>query len=286
MFNLIMINTDWKETDTKNLDSDRFLESPYTEPHIKQQYTTTEGKINIDSLKNLPTVFMNEGYDKLAYLGELKEIQLNSTNVFIEHSLYSEIPPIMNEIFFEKHMEIKMGQWQWQDSRHYWAIKNADLHLFWLKNVHPMRQNPKVFRLSQYEDIEPYLVSAMMPFKSTFKPVFEAMEKACENLGLKCTRADDNDNWEQPIAFQNVVNLIDKSSVVIFDLSEENPNVFYEMGIANTLGKEIVIITQDEKYVPFDIQHLLYIKYEKNETGLEKLTHEIANRINKIRNKS
>ena len=50
-----------------------------------------------------------------------------------------------------------------------------------------------------------------------------------------------------------------KSRIVICDFSERNPNVFYEVGIAHTLGKHVIPITQTPNDVPFDLQHPRYI---------------------------
>jgi len=40
----------------------------------------------------------------------------------------------------------------------------------------------------------------------------------------------------------------------IADCTGRNPNVFYEIGIAHTLGRNVVMITEAD--VPFDLRHL------------------------------
>ena len=57
----------------------------------------------------------------------------------------------------------------------------------------------------------------------------------------------------------DILELISTSKVIICDLSGKNPNVFYEAGIAHTLGKEVILITQHESDVPFDLRPLRYI---------------------------
>ena len=59
----------------------------------------------------------------------------------------------------------------------------------------------------------------------------------------------------------------DRSSVVICDCSDRNPNVFYEIGIAHTLGREVILITQSEADIPFDLLHLRYVRYLNNPEG-------------------
>lgn len=40
--------------------------------------------------------------------------------------------------------------------------------------------------------------------------------------------------------------------------------MFYELGLAHALGKQVILTTQDRADVPFDIQHRRYIRYDLN----------------------
>ena len=59
-----------------------------------------------------------------------------------------------------------------------------------------------------------------------------------------------------------------RSRAVIADCTTRNPNVFYEIGMAQTVGKPVLLITQDESDVPFDLRHLRYIKYAYTPPGM------------------
>ena len=61
-----------------------------------------------------------------------------------------------------------------------------------------------------------------------------------------------------------------------------NPNVFYEVGIAHTLGREVVLITQSEHDVSFDLRHLRYIRYLNNAEGLTVLTQSLQAKMETI----
>jgi hypothetical protein len=67
--------------------------------------------------------------------------------------------------------------------------------------------------------------------------------------------------------------------VVVCDLSGKNPNVFYEAGIAHTLGKEVILITQSMDDIPFDLKALRCITYHNNGEGQAKLAADVVNRI-------
>src|SRR5260370_41803173 len=120
------------------------------------------------------------------------------------------------------------------------------------------------------ENMEPALLSVMMPSDLAFEAVYAALNHAARAVGLRCGRADDI--WENPAIIQDVVSLIDRSQVVICDCTGRNPNVFYEIGIAHTLGREVILITQADADIPFDLRHLRYVRYLNNGEGLHTLS--------------
>jgi hypothetical protein len=134
-----------------------------------------------------------------------------------------------------------------------------------------------VFQIAETENIEPLLVSAMMPFHSSFEPVYATLQSAAASAGLRCRRADDI--WENPAVIQDVVSLIDRSRIVICDCSGRNPNVFYEVGIAHTLGRDVILITQAAADIPFDLRHLRFVEYLNNGEGRETLKARLAPRL-------
>ncbi|ERY77898.1 hypothetical protein PALA51_02309 [Pseudomonas aeruginosa] len=120
----------------------------------------------------------------------------------------------------------------------------------------------------------------MMPFDAPFTPVYETLQQTAENVGLRCRRADDI--WENPAIIQDIVSLIDRSRVVICDCTNRNPNVFYEIGIAHTLGREVILITQNANDIPFDLRHLRYVPYLNNAEGRQVLGQTLERRLEVI----
>jgi hypothetical protein len=58
--------------------------------------------------------------------------------------------------------------------------------------------------------------------------------------------------------------------------------VFYEVGIAHTLGREVILITQSEHDIPFDLRHLRYVKYLNNTEGRAALGTALEGRMQTI----
>lgn len=135
---------------------------------------------------------------------------------------------------------------------------------------------PTVFKKPE-EDPDLGLVSVMMPFSMNFNNVYETMKESCLENGLDCKRADDI--WEDSILIQDIFKLIYSSSIVICDFTGKNPNVLYEAGIAHTLGKIVIPITQNIEHIPFDLRPHRCKVYLDNGEGRIQLKEELKNRL-------
>ena len=78
---------------------------------------------------------------------------------------------------------------------------------------------------------------------------------------------------------ENVTKTIEKSHIVIFEISDSNSNVIYELGLSNGLKKTIIILREESCSTrpPTDINSFLYINYSKNK--LESFQYTLAERI-------
>jgi len=85
---------------------------------------------------------------------------------------------------------------------------------------------------------------------------------------------------------QDVVTLLCRARVVICDLTGRNPNVFYEMGIAHVLAREVIMITQNPGDVPFDVAHIRHVRYLRNKEGLKQLSADIQGRLQTLRDRA
>jgi hypothetical protein len=122
------------------------------------------------------------------------------------------------------------------------------------------------------------LISVMLPF--TLSQTFKAVKDACIELDLECKKADDI--WENSTFIQDIFELIFTSKIVIVDFTGKNPNVFYEVGIAHTLGKSVIPIAQSIDDVPSDLRQHRVLRYLPNSEGYARLTQELVKRIETI----
>ena len=67
----------------------------------------------------------------------------------------------------------------------------------------------------------------------------------------------------------NDVQRIIEADFVIADLTARNPNVFYELEIAHSVGKPVILLAQDTADVPFDIRDNRVITYGTRYDGAQ-----------------
>lgn len=254
----------------------------YTNENIKD-FDKKDVTLTLTKLIKFPCLFMIEGKtDEKAAVGMVNSVNIRGNNVSLKCEFDSKVPYFKNSFFYSNRQDLDIDEFEF--SRNHWAVKEVDLYRFLLlKDISIGRQRPLVFSIPKHESIK-CTSSAMMPFDKSFDKVYESIQIASKNLSLECKRADVI--WENQSIIQDVVSLIDRSCIVVCDCTGRNPNVFYEVGIAHTLGREVILITQADNDIPFDLQHIRYLKYLNNSEGLTALTKSLEKRMKKILNSS
>ncbi len=123
----------------------------------------------------------------------------------------------------------------------------------------------------------------LCPFIEPFNTIYQDhVIPAVEKEGFIVSRADDifgfrpiiNDIWEE----------INSAEVIIADVTGRNANVMYEIGMAHTVGKPVMIITQNIDDVPFDLRHHRCIIYDYTPRGCKTLEANISNTLGYLKN--
>ena len=138
---------------------------------------------------------------------------------------------------------------------------------------------PTVFKIPK-KPTNLKLISVMMPFSPAYRGTYDAIKRVADHMELECLRADDI--WENSTFIQDIFDLIFCSRIVVVDFSERNPNVMYETGIAHTLGKVVIPITQSFNDIPSDLGHHRALKYLPNDEGYRNLSNDLYKRIKTI----
>lgn len=100
--------------------------------------------------------------------------------------------------------------------------------------------------------VKKHKVFVIMPFKAQFFEVYEMLRMEFADNYLFSNAADEEN---QQNILKDIIQPIYEADVIIADLTDLNPNVMYELGIAHTFNKKTIIITQDElSTLPFDLK--------------------------------
>ena len=138
----------------------------------------------------------------------------------------------------------------------------------------------KIFGRGEFT-LDPNLCFVLMPFAEQMRPIYDDhIRPIVESEGLSCLRADEimgtnvitRDIWEK----------MNRARFIIADLTGRNPNVFYEVGIAHTLGKEVILLTQSMNDVPFDLKALRCIVYSYTPRGMRDMEKRLQSTIKEI----
>lgn len=115
----------------------------------------------------------------------------------------------------------------------------------------------------------PIDVFAVMPFRGDLDGVYAAICAASKALKLTPARGDDVFGSAQVV--HDVWSNICSAKAVVCDCTGKNANVFYELGVAHSVGRPVTLIAQNSADIPFDLRHWRYLIYENTPAGLKKL---------------
>lgn len=103
----------------------------------------------------------------------------------------------------------------------------------------------------------------MMPFGHWFDAYYKDLfMPAIKDAGMEPSRADEL--FSTGTVIEQIWEQIQKSKILLADLTGKNANVFYELGLAHAARKPVVFLTAKLEDVPFDLRHLRVIVYDVN----------------------
>ncbi len=124
----------------------------------------------------------------------------------------------------------------------------------------------------------------VMQFSDPYNQVYsDVIKLACEEFALKALRADEM--YGPGIIIKDVVDQIERSQVVIADITPPNPNVYFEVGYALAVKKPIILLAAretPEARLPFDVSAFRVLFYENSIGGKAKLEEGLRKHLKEI----
>lgn len=142
----------------------------------------------------------------------------------------------------------------------YEQIKQSQVTFFFssdrdivVRDIHIVTKKPRAFIVMQFTEEYNHL------YTEVIKPVVEG-------FGFECERADEA-HTTNPI-LQDIIQSIKQSSVIIADITPNNPNVFYEVGYAHATNKPTILLCDRKRdKLPFDISGFRTLFYDNTIAG-------------------
>ena len=111
---------------------------------------------------------------------------------------------------------------------------------------------------------DPKLAFVLMPFSrpwsdhvwtNLIQPVFTRNRFICHRA----------DNWTNPEVMKDIWEGIASAEIVVADLTDRNPNVFYELGLAHAIRKDFLLLSQNIDHIPVGLRRYRVMLYDSNE---------------------
>jgi hypothetical protein len=123
---------------------------------------------------------------------------------------------------------------------------------------------PAFFDDHDYQ-IDSRLCFVVMPFTASWSDqIYGEIKTTVAECGYRCRRADE---FYGRVVLGDIWRGLSEAAFIVADLSDQNPNAFYELGLAHLLGKELIPLLQNGQSVPFDQAPFRILRYDTSAGG-------------------
>ena len=121
-------------------------------------------------------------------------------------------------------------------------------------------------------------VFVVMSFKELpeYTDLLAAISETCTKFGYEARRVDQAE--DQKRILPEIIRGIRHCAFVIADVTEGKPNVFWELGLAVGLDKEVVVVAKKGTELPFDINDVPVLFWD----SFSEFKHKLSRRVGKI----
>jgi hypothetical protein len=109
-------------------------------------------------------------------------------------------------------------------------------------------------------------IFVVMSFDEESDDTYETIVRVCKRYGFTAHRTDKEATTGR--IYNRIVDGVRGAALIVADVTFGSLNVYYELGFAEALGKDVIIIAKDGTKLPFDTNDIPTIFY-RNQTSLE-----------------
>ena len=126
-------------------------------------------------------------------------------------------------------------------------------------------------------------IFAIMKFEKDFDDLYkDVLIPVCDSFDYHPVRADEC--FTSSMIIQDIIREISEASIIIADITMDNPNVFYELGYAHALNKPTILLADADKrqHLPFDVSGYRTIFYSNSIAGKKEIEKNLRKYIENI----
>ena len=237
----------------------------YTDREIKRLFVQDD-EPDLNALCELPTIMVKEfGPHAGEQIARIGYVDFPSMCPKINNPILC----FPSNLLIEKHILPKDASWGGEHTG--WSVIEGDpFKMLFGDGV------PDTVGMGSCPIVNEGQVAVMMPFSNdhSVDPVYKAIREGVEAAGKSAKRVDEIMTATK--IPDDVKELIRTSSAVVIDLTGLNPNVVYELGFADGLGKKAILIQEGKvSGLPFDFAASRVFAYERNQVGLQDLSEKL-----------
>lgn len=140
-------------------------------------------------------------------------------------------------------------------------------------------------KLSIY-DIKVHIVKpkvfVIMQFSKEYNELYEdVIIPIVEQRGFECIRADEF--YTSTPILKDIIDSIKQSSIIIAEITPDNPNVFYEIGYSHAIDKPTILLCDRKRdKLPFDLSSFRTLFYENTIAGKKKIEENLKKYLDNL----
>lgn len=211
----------------------------------------------------LGLLFLYENRRKTKYDHELRRMELDALRESLESRIYD-----LND-------RMVGTEERWREANH--LLLDSQKHQTEGKTNSTVELTPFLRNAGLTDDdlqLDPKLVFVLTPFHSDFQDTYNLVSDVCKNIGLRALRGDEE--YIPTDIVGHIIRMIVRARLVVANLDGRNPNVFYELGIAQALNKPTILISSTLDTIPIDVQSRKIVLADDSDAMRVKLSHEIS----------
>lgn len=113
--------------------------------------------------------------------------------------------------------------------------------------------------------------------KGKYKDLYAAIQRVCTKFDYEAQRVDESNLLKRIIP--EILRQVRQSAFVIADVTEQKPNVLYELGFADGVGKKVILLAKKGTKLSFDIHDVPVLFWGDSLVDLEK---ELVEKVKEI----